>query len=91
VISLFICKLKHVPLAVVHYVIVVHIMFAEVHNNTGIGNTRRIAMFPLTPVTMQELTVADSHQRPEFFQRCCQGGPPLRLEVLNKLPEMFCD
>jgi hypothetical protein len=46
-------------------VIVVHQMFDEVYNNTGIGNTRRIAKFLLAPVAMHELEVA---QCSGFFQ-----------------------
>jgi hypothetical protein len=47
-----------------HCVIVVHNMY----DNTGIGNMLGIAKFLLAPVATHELKVAQSHQRPEFFQ-----------------------
>ena len=34
-------------------------------------------------------SIVASHQRAEFFQWCCQGGPSLRLNVLNKLLDMW--
>jgi hypothetical protein len=62
-------------------------MYVEVHDNTEIGNMRKIAKFLLSQVAMHELKVAQSHHRPEFFQWCCPGGSSLRMKVLNNFIE----
>jgi hypothetical protein len=75
--------LKHVVFAATPHAIVVHKMFADVYNNTGIGYTRRIVKFLLASVPMHELKVAQSHQHSNRFQWCCHGSPSLRLKLLN--------